>query len=63
MERAKDGLRRCSAVLEYIKSLDEVEKEMYERFKKRMSERHGNERGQGTLTWTEKSGELRKDVL
>jgi hypothetical protein len=63
MPGSHDGFRRCSAVREYIKSLDEVERQMYERFKKRTREKNGNERGQGILAWTELSGELRKKIL
>jgi hypothetical protein len=43
MTRSTDAFRRCSAVLEYIKSLDEVEREMYEKFKERMREKNYNE--------------------
>jgi hypothetical protein len=63
MASSKDGLGKCSAVLEYIKSLDEVEREMYERFKQRTRERNGNDKGQGIVGWTELSGQLRKDNL
>ena len=34
MARSKDGSTRYSAVLEYIKSFNEIEREMYERIKK-----------------------------
>lgn len=47
MAKSKDGLRRCSAVLEYIKSFNDVERDMHERFKKRTRKQNDNERDQG----------------
>ena len=63
MARSKDGLRRCFAVLEYVESFDEVEREMHERFKKRTRKQNDNKRGQGILAREEKSGEFRQDIL
>ena len=63
MAESNDDSRRCSAVQEYIKSLDEVERQMYERFKKRTREKNENDKGQDILGWTEVSGELRKNIL
>jgi hypothetical protein len=63
MARSKDGLRRCSAVLEYIKSFNEVEREMQERSKKRTRKPNDNERDQGIFSRKEKPGEFRQDIL
>ena len=63
MARSKDGLRRSSVVLEYMKSFNEVEREMHERFKKRTRKQNDNERGQGIFEREEKSGEFRQDIL
>jgi hypothetical protein len=63
MARSKDGLRRCSAVLEYIKSFNEVEREMQERSKKRTRKPNDNERDQGIFARKEISGEFRQDIL
>jgi len=63
MARSKDGLTGCSAVLEYVESFDEVEREMHERFKKRTRKQNDNERGQGIFAREEKSGEFRQDIL
>jgi hypothetical protein len=63
MAGSNDGSKRCSALAEYIKSLDEVERQMYERFKKRTRKKNNNERGQGILAWTKISGEHRKKIL
>ena len=63
MARSKDGLKRCSAVLEYMKSFNEVEREMHERFKKRTRKQNDNERGQGIFAREEISGEFRQDIL
>jgi hypothetical protein len=63
MARSKDGLTRCSAVLEYVESFDEIEREMHERFKKRTRKQNDNERGQGIFAREEKSGEFRQDIL
>ena len=58
MARSKDGLTRYSAVLEYVESFDEIEREMHERFKKRTRKQNDNERGQGIFAREEKSGEF-----
>ena len=63
MARSKDGLRRCSAVLEYMKSFNEVERKAHERFKKRTRKQTDNERGQGNLAREEISGKFRQDIL
>jgi len=62
MARSKDGLRRCSAVLEYMKSFNEVEREMHERFKKRTRKKNENERGDGIFAREEISGKFRQDI-
>ena len=62
MERSKDGLRRCSAVLEYITSFNEVERGMYERFNKRTRKQNDNERGQGIFAREKISGKFRQDI-
>ena len=46
MARSKDGSTRYSAVLEYIKSFNEIEREMYERIKKMTRKHNDSERGQ-----------------
>jgi hypothetical protein len=63
MARSKDGLRRCSAVLEYIKSFNELEREMQERCKKRTGKQSDNERDQGIFSRKEIPGEFRQDIL
>lgn len=63
MARSKDGLRRYSAVLEYIKSFNEVEREMQERSKKRTRKQNDNERDQGIFARKEISEEFRQDIL
>ena len=63
MTRSKDGLSRRSAILEYIKSFNEVEREMHEKFKKRTSKQNDNERGQGIFAREEISGKFRQDIL
>jgi hypothetical protein len=63
MARSKDGLRRCSAVLEYIKSFNEVEREMQERSKKRTRKPNDNERDQGIFSRKEIPGAFRQDIL
>jgi len=62
MARSKDGLRRCSAVLEYMKSFNEVEREMHERFKERTRKQNENERGDGIFAREETSGKFREDI-
>jgi hypothetical protein len=54
MARSKDGSTGCSAVLDYVESFDEVEREMHERFKKRTRKQNDNERGQGIFAREEK---------
>ena len=63
MARSKDGSRRRSAVLEYIKSFNEVEREMQERSKKRTRKQNDNERDQGIFARKEISEEFRQDIL
>jgi|Cruoilmetagenom7_1024161.scaffolds.fasta_scaffold424203_1 hypothetical protein len=63
MARSRDGLTICSAVLEYVESFDEVEREMHERFEKRTRKQHDNERCQCILAREEISGEFRQDIL
>ena len=63
MARSKDGLRRCSVVLEYMKSFNEVEREMHERFKKRTRKQNENERGEGIFARKAISGKFREDIL
>ena len=62
MARSKDGLRRCSVVLEYMKSFNEVEREMHERFKKRTRKQNEKQRGEGIFARKEISGKFRKDI-
>ena len=62
MARSKDGSRRCSAVLEYIKSFNEVEKDMHKRFKKKTRKQNDNKRDQGIFTREKISGKLRQDI-
>jgi len=62
MARSKDGLTGCSAVLEYVESFDEVEREMHERFKKRTRKQNENGRGDGIFAREEISGKFRKDI-
>ena len=47
MAKSKDDSTRYSAVLEYIKSFNEVEREMYERIKKMTREQDDSKRGKG----------------
>ena len=63
MASSKDGSRRHSAVSEYIKSFNEVERERYDRFKKRTRKQNDDERDQGIFAREEISGKFRQDIL
>ena len=63
MAKSKDDSTRSSAVLEYIKSFNEVEREMYERIKKMTREQDDSKRGQGIFAREEVSGKFRQDIL
>jgi hypothetical protein len=63
MARSKHGIGQCSAVLEYIKSLNEVERETYyERVNKRTRKQNDSKRDQGILAREEVSKGFRKDI-
>ena len=47
MARSKDVLKKYSAVSEYIKSFNEVEREMYEKLIKRARKQNDKKRDQG----------------
>jgi hypothetical protein len=59
MARSKDGSKRYPAVLEYIKSFNEVEREMYERIEKKTRNKNNNETSQGIFVRAQISGKFR----